>query len=498
VPPRQPDATLPPGITRVLDEPLLGLYAGADFIAAPRGTAAPEAVRWYFQDEPTAVPAPGVTAAGDSPELDARADVRAWYAQADEQALAARPSLLWLAGSHLAGEVRLTADGSAIAGAGSAPVPFRIADRIPSNRSFYNADSARFFAGRSLRIRGGLEPLPDGPARFVGRALWPQEYRLPEAARPLPPAAHETPMDLVRGAPAGPSAAYSVRLLWERRPGAGARWADRPALGIVLNGAQGDDDDALGGHFAVATGRAGPGGEWSHWVTSNFYSLETFSEKGIIAAMVPMDSYLMDVNSGQSWYRPSYVLAVLLNRERVALALQSAVSRVFQHFYRQDLRYDNATANCAGITLDTLGALGWTAPALGPTSYARGLAAMLVTAARERSLALGRRSFRYFTAERTHLLPALAFEATAIHLMHLLGAAQPRRAPAGRFERWLSEDVEAIAFVHVPQLPSSRVCGGTPAASIDEYLSRTPRRRSQWKTIALAPRPLPPGLPRRR
>ena len=74
----------------------------------------------------------------------------------------------------------------------------------------------------------------------------------------------------------------------------------------MLNGAQGDDDESLAGHFGVATGYMGQQGEWADWAMNNIYSLGSFSEKGIVAATVPMDNYLTDLNSGQQFYRPSY------------------------------------------------------------------------------------------------------------------------------------------------------------------------------------------------
>ncbi|UUZ56530.1 hypothetical protein LP419_16080 [Massilia sp. H-1] len=115
----------------------------------------------------------------------------------------------------------------------------------------------------------------------------------------------------------------------------------------MLNGAQGDDDEAYGGHFAIATGAVGQQGEWSDWVVNNFYNLDSFSEKGIVAAPVPMDNYLMDINSGQQFYRPSYMMVAVLSDGRTAAAYQGGVQRVFNNFYRHDFTYRHAGANCA-------------------------------------------------------------------------------------------------------------------------------------------------------
>jgi hypothetical protein len=104
----------------------------------------------------------------------------------------------------------------------------------------------------------------------------------------------------------------------------------------MINGAQGDDDEAHGGHFAVATGHFGARGEWNDWLVGNFYNLDSQSEKGIVASTLTMDAYLTDLNSGQAWYRPSAVLVAVLREPRAALLAQQGISRVFNHFYRHD------------------------------------------------------------------------------------------------------------------------------------------------------------------
>ena len=99
----------------------------------------------------------------------------------------------------------------------------------------------------------------------------------------------------------------------------------------MLNGAQGDDDEAHGGHYAVVTGRVGAEGAIDDWLANNFYTLDLFSEKGIIAAAVPLDRYLADLNSGQAWYRPSHLLVAILSRERAAWFARTAGSKLTSH-----------------------------------------------------------------------------------------------------------------------------------------------------------------------
>jgi len=71
-------------------------------------------------------------------------------------------------------------------------------------------------------------------------------------------------------------------------------------------------------------------------MANNFYNLDEVSEKGIIASMLPLDNYLMDPNSGQSYYRPTYLLVASLKDARAASRLQAAIEPIYNHFYRHD------------------------------------------------------------------------------------------------------------------------------------------------------------------
>jgi hypothetical protein len=139
----------------------------------------------------------------------------------------------------------------------------------------------------------------------------------------------------------------------------------------MLNGAQGDDDEAHAGHFALVTGRVGPGGAMGDWLANNFYSLDLESEKGILASIVPLDNYLADLNSGQAWYRPSYLIVAVLKRERVANQVQGALERTYNQFYRHQLIYEHSTMNCTSISVDVLRHNGLNARARASTSWSR-------------------------------------------------------------------------------------------------------------------------------
>jgi hypothetical protein len=226
------------------------------------------------------------------------------------------------------------------------------------------------------------------------------------------------------------------------------------------------------------------------WLVNNFYTLDAESEKGILAAPVPLDAYLGDLNSGQSWYRPSYMLVMVLRDPRAATLVQSALARVYNQFYRHQLAYYHPDANCTSISVDTLRALGWPIPPRGPTSRWLASLGFPMMLAKERSLARAKIAFDYMWTDQTRLLPAAALEDAYAGVQSLLAGAPCD----GRLGRMLATDVGAIAFVRIPQLPSSRVFGDAPVASLAEYRARLPNDRSQMQIVPVPPRPFPEAL----
>ena len=490
---------------------VFGLYRGSDFrvvhMARSPCTDCPtsEQALWYFRDETIAVPVDGVPVADFSRGVDAQEDVRRWYASATPAQLQARPPLLWLGASHKMRDVKLTDDNRLLFPDGRS-VDFQVTPKIKTNLSYYDDSSAAFFRQRPLRMRGELRG-----NTFTARTIWPQDWSIDEKNMPLAPLlADESLMSIVRRHDNAKNETYETRLLWERHPAANpaARdWSDRAVIGFILNGAQGDDDEAHGGHFAVVTGRHAPGGRadgMADWMVNNFYNLGSFSEKGITASMLPMDNYLADLNSGQSWYRPSYMLVAVLKSDRAAYAYQAAIARVYNHFYRNDFPYRHAGANCAGISMDTLRGLGWPIPTAGPTSPIKAVAAYPYKAITERSFTSGREAYDYLSEEQTRLYPAAAYDAAGRELLRVAsglavgdkGALVNVNSNSANpsLEALLREDLEALVFVRIPQLPSSRAFGSFPVASYDEYMARVPADKAQWKIVPVAPRPFPAEL----
>jgi hypothetical protein len=484
------------GASSPLESPI-GLLPGRDFrLATGRCSdcaAIPQAL-WYFADETIAAPRVGLPVAGFTRGVTAWQDLERWAATQNAGTPIEEPPLVWIGAPEIVRHARLSADGAFLT-AGASRWSFETVPKIALNRSFYNGASIAYLATRPLTVRGSSR---DGV--FTARTIWPEDFHLDSGAvLHRVDATPEALRDLVRAEPrGGAQSPFAAITLWERSPGTARRWEGAPVLAVMLNGAQGDDDEAHGGHFALVTGRVGsaatPGGPGAinDWITNNFYTLDSESEKGIIAAMLPLDNYLSDLNSGQAWYRPSYLVVAVLKSERVASQVQGALARTYNQFYRHQLRYDHATMNCTSISVNVLRALGWNVPARGATSWAIAALGFPYFALRERRIANTVHSFDYLTEDRTRLFPAAGFEEIGADLLRLAGG-RPARPPTP-FEAMLAEDLEALVFLRVPQLPSSRAWGDYPIVSAWEYRTRYPSDPAKVQIVPVPARPFPDHL----
>ncbi len=441
---------------------------------------------WYFRQSVIAVPKGDVPRAGYDPQRAFDDDLRAWSTATPPGSRLDYPPLVWLAAPDVLADVRLDPAQGQLLGSGVSQAVAWV-PRLPLNGAWLDQHSMDFLAARSLKLRGwSVNDV------FTVNSVWPQDFRLlvQPAEYPLAadPAAFRT---WLRALPqGGATAPFAVDSIWRRT--AGENWhVGQPVLGLLLNGAQGDDDEAHGGHFAVMTGRVGANGAIDDWLVYNFYTLDSESEKGILAAPVPLDNYLGDLNAGQAWYRPSWLLVAALRDERTAVHVHSAFSRAYNLFYRHQLSYQHARANCAGISVRTLRAMGWQVPVSGAESWLKAIPSLPWMAVREGSLQRGKAVFDYLTEDRSLLYPAVAFEQLGADLLRLL---QGQRAPGNEFERLLADDVAQLMLVRVPQLPSSRAWGDWPIASSEEYLARIPADPAQRKIIPVAERPFPETL----
>jgi len=480
------------GVRDALQGQRLGLHPGSDFRLADgqcKDCAAPPQALFYFRDEVIAVPKAGLPVSGFSSTERGRDDVQAWAASGG-QALA-YPPLVWLGAPQLV-DATIAPDGASLQLPGGALLAWQPVPKIATNLSYFDASSRAFFGQQPVRMRGSVEHA-NGQPRFLARTIWPASYVIrPQSLRLEPLARQGALVDYVRAHDGGATSAYDNRLVWERHPGSARQWQGKPVLGIMLNGAQGDDDEAYGGHFAIATGTMGPGGEMADWIVNNFYALDAYGEKGILAAPVPMDNYLADLNSGQAYYRPSYMLVAVLNQARTAVAYQGGVQRIYNQYYRHDIAYDGALNNCAGLSMDVFAALGWQIPQRGPTHALMALAGYPYKAISTGKLTEGRKAYEYLNEEQTRLYPAVAFDAAGQDLLQLV-SGKPGRALTA-FEQQLQSDVEALILVRIPQFPSSRAFGSAPVFSYDEFMARAPADHADWKIVPVAPRPFPAAL----
>ena len=467
----------------------LGPYPAQCFVTTLGGEAAFPARQagWYFEREWVAVPRPGLQVAGFGRGAAPFRELGEWAAQWVPAAEGDLPPLVWLAAPHTVRRARLDPMGETLT-VGGRTLPFALVPKIALNRAYWNEASRDWFAVRHIRLRG-----THAEGRFVARTLWPEDFRLgpvPPPLRTLPGADSATSMrTLMREQPQGGARApFAATALWQRK--ADTSWAGRPVIGLVVNGARGDDDEAHGGHFAIVTGRVQADGQIGDWLVNNFYSLDVESEKGILAAPVPLDNYLADLNAGQGWYRPSAMLVAVLDDERAALLVQAALNRVFNQFWRHQLVYYHPNMNCTSISIDTLRALGWPVPARGPASRLLAWLGFPWFVLKERSIDKARLAFDYLRTDQTRLLPAAALEEAFASLLQI-GRVPPA---AGKLAQWLRQDLAAIAWLRFPQFPSSRAFGDAPAVTTWEVRARVPADPALAQVVPVPPRPFPPEL----
>jgi len=473
---------------------VFGLYPASDFRIATGALGNGPTIRqalWYFRDQTIALPKPGLPVASFTRGVPAFDDIRQWADTRPRDAPIDYPPLIWVAAPAVVRHARMATEGNALVTSDGA-IAYELTPKIPLNRSYFDASSIAFLSSRAVSVRG-----TPTPPSFIARTFWPEDFvlgRRPPPVRALPAA--DTPQAslraLMREAPrGGAQSPYSAATLWQRDL-ALADWSGRPILALLVNGAQGDDDEAHAGHFALVTGRVAEDGSIGDWLANNFYTLDAESEKGILAAPVPLDNYLGDLNSGQSWYRPSCLVVAVLRDARVPTLVQSALNRVYNQFYRHQLAYYHPDENCTSISVDALRALGWPIPARGPSSRLLAWLGFPFLALKERSIGKAKLAFDYLYTDQTRLLPAAALEEAFGSLWALAHAAAG--GDRDGIEAMLAQDLDALAFVRVPQFPSSRVFGDAPAVTTREYHARVPDDPALAQVVPVPPRPFPAAL----
>ena len=443
----------------------LGLYPEGFFeltTSRCKDCRAPRESLWYFQNEVIATPKSGP------------------------------PAIVWIGSNEMIEGARLSEDGRFITLKDGARMPLSLVPKIASNRSYFDVNSIAFMRGRTLRLRGEIAE-EGGVKRFVARTIWPEDFRIDSSRLSLEPVSSEEGIaPLIKEDDGGAQGSFTTRLLWEK-PGAARAWDGKTVMGLMLNGAQGDDDEAQAGHLSLFTGRFGPRGDMSDWLFSNFYDMDLTSEKGILPALVPMDKYLADLNNGQNYYRPTDVLVAVLKDGRTAAEVQERFRGLYEAYYAHEIKYDRTTMSCAALIIDTMRKSGWNVPNIGPDSRVTASTLALLTLLVTQDASKAGSILDMADQERTRLFPRVAFEETGRDLLRLVGdQAAALRKELPPFERMLQEDLVALVYVRVPQIPSSRKWGQFPVGSMGEYFWRAPLFHSQWQTHPSVPRSYPP------
>ena len=273
-------------------------------------------------------------------------------AERDPAAALEFPPLVWVAAPDVVSGARLSADLASLEfSAGS--LRASLVPKIALNRSYFDASSAEFFRGRTIKVRGRIA---DGAIAM--RTLWPEDFRIDRAPPRLSLAADMSTglalRALMRAEPRAVREAPSLH----RPCGSATRRGTRRRQDVPCSESWSTARRATTTRRTRATSRSsrdGPeDGAIGDWLVNNFYALDSESEKGILAAPVPLDNYLADLNSGQGWYRPSQMLVLVLADDRAAALVQAALNRVYNQFWRHQLAYRHASMNCAGISVDVL------------------------------------------------------------------------------------------------------------------------------------------------
>jgi hypothetical protein len=474
------ERTRPTGLARsALGSEAFGLLPARDFRLTTGDCAdcrTPQAVLWHFRDEVVAVPAPDLPQIGlDTRALNERATEHRGAtlgvpAEAPETTLP-YPSVVWVAAPEVIEDAMLSSDGERLT-RGDESIPLALTPPIPTNHTYVDESTVRFFARRPVRVRGVTHSDGDrAEKRFVARTIWPRDADIDASSLRLAPLRRNEMLGTLVEAQQGAEAdSFPVRLLWERSPGAAGDLAGKPVVALVLSGAQGDDDGGRAGHLGIATGTFGPRGEWSDWLVDNFYPLDDPSAKGIIPASLPMDNYLFDVNSGQLYWRPGHMLVAVLREPRVASRVHAALQETLFDLYCREIEFHMSRRNSTAMSIDPLRALGWRIPPAGRTSRIFGVAVYPVALIATRSFRTAGDLFSALSAETTRLLPRVAFEVAGHDLLYLAAqsAAGTLEEPT-ELERMLADDIEALMFVNLPQVPSARRMGTHPVRSLLIY-----------------------------
>ena len=281
------------------------------------------------------------------------------------------PPLVWVAAPHVVAGARLSADATALDMRRGTLRASLVAEDRAQSLLFRRARRPQFFAQRTRQgARHGSTTARSSCARCGPRTSGSTARRRaqPLAAGPAADAraarAHARRARRRRAEPLRRVDAVAAR---SRRatpvpPG-------RAVLGIMVNGAQGDDDEAharplRARHRPHARGRRDRRLARQQLLHARQRKRERHPRRAGSARQLPR----------RPQQRPGLVPAVAhagrgaRRRPRAPRSCRRALNRVYNQFWRHQLVYRHATMNCTGISVDVLRALGWDVPARGPAS----------------------------------------------------------------------------------------------------------------------------------
>ena len=238
----------------------------------------------------------------------------------------------------------------------------------------------------------------------------------------------------------GARSPYAALRLWARHgadTGPGT-----PVLAFMVNGAQGDDDEAHGGHFAIVTGRvqrrrrhrrlAG-----QQLLLARRRKREGHHRRARAARQLPRPTS----TPARAGTGPSTMLVAVLHDERAAVLVQSALNRVYNQFYRHQLVYYHPNAelhehqrrHAARARAATSAPRTADAPRRWPRA---GFPLSSLPPARSPRPS----RVRLLRTDPTRLMPAAALEEILARLLALVGPPRPARRPGARLAALLARD----------------------------------------------------------
>ena len=408
------------------------------------------------------------------------------------------PSLpFWLAAPEHYSGIKIQIDKSTLVFADATCRKYTLTAALPSNPTFINDATLQYFSQRLVSIRATIEssnesskapsetPIENGECNetLQLRTIWPQDWRLLDSETQT--VAHWR--NVIAVGTANASKKFTSYEIWKRQQAE----MPRSFLGLILNGAQGDDDEAHGGHLALVFGDWQKNGDISQWWVANFYNPDVVSEKGILPAITTLDNYLCDLNCGQQQYRPSWLIGCALADELPVERIYASLHETMNALYSHAFVYQHTVNNCTGLTMDALRYAGLNVPMKGPSSRLLAPFLFLYKLVQERNWEAAKSAFQYFNAERTRLLPYVGFKHSIRHIMRIL---RGKMLPASELEASLLSNTCAVYGMHFPQIPSARPLGREPVSSVFQYQNRVPGKRENWKIIPVPPRPFPDHL----